>query len=73
MYFSLLNSKVLEQITIKAKPKTDELMLIVMDKSGQEKNLSLPLQNKNEQLKVADLFQTGYNAIFKDRDKNIEM
>ena len=40
----LLN-KLLEQIAFNTRPKFEERMLIVMDKSSHEEHLSQPLQN----------------------------
>ena len=45
-------------------------MLIVMDKSTHEEHLSQPLQNNNEQFKIAVTFLTGYNGIFKVTNSN---
>ena len=63
-----LSSKILEQIAFKTRPKIEEHMLIVMDKSTHEKHLSQPLQTNNKQFKIA--FLTGYNGIFNVTDKN---
>ena len=46
-----LPSKLLEQIAYNTKPKMEEHMLIVIDKSTHEEHLSQPLQTKNKQLK----------------------
>ena len=42
-----LPSKLLEQIAFNTRPKIDEHMLIVMDKSTHGKHLSHPLQTNN--------------------------
>ena len=59
-----LPSKLLEQIAFNTRPKTEEHMLIVMDKSTQEGYLSQPLQTNNERFKIAVTFLTAYNGIF---------
>ena len=60
-----LPSKLLEQIAFNTRPKIEEHMLIVMDKSTHEEHLSHPLQTNNNQFKLAVTFLTGYNGIFK--------
>ena len=42
-----LPSKLLEQIAFNTRPKIEENMLIVMDKSTYEEHLSQPLQTNN--------------------------
>ena len=59
-----LSSKILEEIAYNTRPKIEEHMLIVMDKSTQEEHLSQPLQTNNKQFKIAVTFLTGYNGIF---------
>ena len=56
-----LPSKSLEQIAFNPRPKTEEHMLIVMDKSTHEEQLSQPLQINNKQIKIAVTFLTRYN------------
>ena len=58
-----LPSKLLEQIAFNTKPKMEDHILIVMDKSTHEENLYQPLQT-NKQFKIAVIFLTGYNGIF---------
>ena len=65
-----LPSKLLEQIAFNTRPKIEEHMLIVMDKSAHEEYLSQPLQTNNKQFKIAVTFLTGYNGIFNVTDKN---
>ena len=65
-----LPSKLLEEIAFNTKPKIEEHMLIVMDKSTHEEHLSQPLQTNNKQFKIAVTFLTGYNGIFNVTDKN---
>ena len=65
-----LHSELLEQIAFNTKPKIEEHMLIVMDKSVHEEHLSQPLQTNNKQFKTAVTFLTGYNGIFKVTNSN---
>ena len=59
-----LHSKLLEQIAYNTGSKTEEHMLIVMDKNTHEEQLSQPLQTNNKQMKIAITFLTAYNGIF---------
>ena len=65
-----LPSKLLEQIAFNTRPKAEEHMLIVMDKSTHEEHLSQPLQSNNKQFKVDVTFLTGYNGIFNVTNAN---
>ena len=65
-----LPSKLLEQIAFNTRPKVEEHMLIVMDKSTHEEHLSQPLQTNNKQFKIAVTFLTGYNGIFNVTNSN---
>ena len=65
-----LPSKLLEQIAFIKRPKIEEHMLIVMDKSTHEEHLFQPLQTNNKQFKIAITFLTGYNGIFNVTSKN---
>ena len=65
-----LPSKLLEQIVFNTRPKIEEHLLIVMDKSTHEEHLFQPLQTNNKQFKIAVTFLTGYNGIFNVTDKN---
>ena len=65
-----LPSKLLEQIAYNTRPKIEEHMLIVMDKSVHEEHLSQPLQTNNKQFKIAVTFLTGYNGIFNVTNDN---
>ena len=56
-------SKLLEQIAFNTKPKMEEHMLIVMDKSTHEQHLSEPLQTKNRRFEITFTFLTGCNGI----------
>ena len=59
-----LPRKFLEQIAFNTRPKIEEHMLIVMDKSTHEEHLSQPLQANNKQFKIGITFLTAYNGIF---------
>ena len=65
-----LPSKLLEQIAFNTRPKIEEHMLIVMDKSTHEEHLSQPLQTNNKQFKIAVTFLTGYNGKFNVTTEN---
>ena len=65
-----LPSKLLETIAFNTRPKIEEHMLIVMNDSIHEENLSQPLQTNNKQFKIAITFLTGYNGIFNITGKN---
>ena len=59
-----LSSKLLERIAYNLRPKIEEHMLIVMDKSTHEEHLFQPLQTNNKKFKIAVTFLTGHNGIF---------
>ena len=59
-----LPCKLLEQIVFNTRPKKEEHMLLVMDKSMHEEHLSQPLQTNKKEFKIAITFLTGYNGIF---------
>ena len=65
-----LPSKLLEQIAFNTRPKIEEHMLIVMDKSIHEENINQSLQTNNKQFKIAVTFLTGYNGIFNVTTEN---
>ena len=65
-----LPSKLLEQIAFNTRPKIEEHMLIIMDKSTHEEHLSQPLQTNNKQFKFAVTFLTAYNGIFNVTNEN---
>ena len=48
-----LPSKLLEQIAFNTRPKKEEHLLIVMNKSIHEEHLSQPQQTNNKQFKLA--------------------
>ena len=51
-----LPSKLIEQISFNARPKLEEHMLVVMDRSTHEEHVSQPLQTYNKQFKIAVSF-----------------
>ena len=51
-----LPTKLLEQIAYNTRPKIEEHMLIVRDKSTHEEHLFQPLQTNNKQFKIAVTF-----------------
>ena len=59
-----LPSKLLEQIAFITRPKIEEHMLIIMDKSTHEEHLFQPLQTNNKQFKITITFLSAYNGIF---------
>ena len=65
-----LATKLLEKIVYNTSPKTEEHMLIVMDKSSHEEHLLQPLQTNNKQFKIAVTFLSGYNGKFNVTKKN---
>ena len=65
-----LLSKLLEQIAFNTRPKLEEHMLIVMEKSTHEKHLSQPLQASNKRFKIAVTFLTAYNGNFNIKNSN---
>ena len=62
--------KILEQISFNTRPKIEEHMLIVMDKSTHEEHLFQSLQTNNKQFKVAETILSAYNGIFNINIKN---
>ena len=63
--------KILEQTAFNTRPKIEEHMLIVMDKSLHEEHTSKPLQTNINYFKIAVTFLTGYNGIFIVKSSNI--
>ena len=62
-----LPCKLLEQIAFNTRPKIEELILNIMDKSTHEEYLFQPLQTNNKQFKIAVTFLSGYNGtLFQD-------
>ena len=56
-------SKLLEQIAFDTRPKVEEHILVVMDKSTNEEHLAKPLQTNKKQFKIAVTFLSAYNGI----------
>ena len=65
-----LPNEKLEQIAHNTRPKTEEHMLIVMDKSTHEEHLSQPLQTNSKQFKLALTFLSCYIGIFNVTNSN---
>ena len=65
-----LPSKILEQIAFNTRPKIEEHMLMVMDKSIGEERLFQPLQTNIKQFKIKITFLSGCNGIFKVTNSN---
>ena len=65
-----LPSKLLEQIAYNLRRKTEEHMLINMNKSTHEENLFEPLKTNNKQFKVAITFFAEDNGLFNVTDTN---
>ena len=65
-----LTSNLLEEVGFITRPKIEEHMLIVMDKSTHEEHLSQPLQTNNKQFKKAISSLTAYNGIFNLTNEN---
>ena len=66
----ILPSKLLEQIVFNTRPKIEEHILIIMNKSIHEEHLSQPLQTNNKQFNVAITFLTAHNGIFNVTNSN---
>ena len=54
-----LPTNLLEQIVYNTRPKIEEHMLIVMDKTTHEEHLPQPLQTNNKQFILGVTFLTG--------------
>ena len=65
-----LPTKLLEQIAFITRPKIEEHMLIVVDKSTHEEHLAQPLQIDNKQFKIAVTLLTAYNGVFNVTNSN---
>ena len=68
----VLPSKILGQKTFNTRPKIEKDMLVVMNNSNHETNLSQPLQTKIIQFKIAVIFLTGDIGIFSIKSKNVK-
>ena len=65
-----LPSKLLEQIAFNTRPKIEEHMLIIMDKSTHEEHLFQPLQTNNRKFEISVTFLSAYNGIFNVTSSN---
>ena len=65
-----LPSKILEQIAFNTRPKIEEHIMIIMDKSTHEEHLFEPLQTNIKQFKIAITFLSAYNGIFNVTNPN---
>ena len=65
-----LRTKLLKQIAFNTRPKIEEHLLISMDNSTIEVQLSQLLQTNNKKFKKAVTFLTGYNGIFNVTNRN---
>ena len=65
-----LPSKLSEQDAFITRPKIEEHLLVVMDKSTHKEHSSEPIQTDNKQIIIAVAFLTVSNGIFKVTDKN---
>ena len=59
-----LPSKLLEHLLFNTRPKIEEIVFIVMNKSTHEEHLAQSLQTNNKQYKIAVTFLSAYNGIF---------
>ena len=66
-----LPSKLIEQIAFNTRPKTEEHLLNVRDKSTHKEHLLQPLQTNNKQFGIGITYLTGYNGIFNVTNSNI--
>ena len=65
-----LPSKSLEQIAFNTRPRREENILVVMDKSIPEEQLDQPLQTNNKKFKIAVTFLTCYDGTFNITNKS---
>ena len=65
-----LPRQILEKIAHNTRPTIEKQMLIGMNKSTHEEQLSQQLQANIKQFKMAVTFLTGYNGIFNDTKSN---
>ena len=66
-------SKLLEQNAFNTRPKIEEHMLVVMDKSTPEEHLNQPLQTNNKQYKIVVILLTGSKGIFNVTNSNTKI
>ena len=65
-----LPSKILEQIAFSTRPKIEEHLLVVMDKSTHEEHSAQPLQTNIKLFEIAVNFLSVYNGIFNVTSSN---
>ena len=65
-----LPSKLLEQTAYNTRPKIEEHLLLVMDKSTHDEHLFQPLQTNNKQFRRAVTFLSAYNGFFNVTNRN---
>ena len=69
MYLLKWFTKLMNEMVSITRPKSEEHMLVVLDKSSLGKNLCQPLQAKNKQYKNAITFSSRFNGIFNSTPK----
>ena len=65
-----LPSNLLDEIAFNTRPKIEEHMLIVMNKSTHEEHLSQPLESKNKHFEIAVVFLAAYNGFLNITSSN---
>ena len=65
-----LSGKLLEQKAFNTRPKIEEHVLIVMDKSTHEEQLFQPIQTNDKQFRLPVTFLTAYNGKFNVTSEN---
>ena len=65
-----LPSMLLEKIAINTKLKSEKHMLVVMDKSAHEENLSQTISTNIKQFQTVVTLLSGYNGIFNIKNYN---
>ena len=70
LFLMELRSKTFEQIAFNARPKIEEHMLIVIDKSTHEEHYSQLLQTNKIQFKIVSTFLSVYNGFSNVANKN---
>ena len=65
-----LPSELLEQMAFNTRPKIEEHMLIILDKSIHEEHSFQPIQKNIIQFKIASIFLSANNGIFNVTNRN---
>ena len=65
-----LSCNLLEKVAFNTRPKIEEHMLIVMNKSTHEEHLFQPLQTNNKQFELSVTYLSVYNGIFTVTNRN---